>query len=401
MRKAPVFVFVLLSLSLLLFQNCTQPTIPEDTASTFSDKLAFAYDAKLNQIAYMSCSTMAGTTYDKSAYYTLRAGAYDNNAALGLTKDNGGLRVTPAYMTSVQNRLAADQWGLLSQSAANTGTIAQLSIRHLNDLQNIETAAGGSGIADSDYMNMFQELGPSGVSIALVGLQPTKRLKYLTDGTVQGSRLEGSLYFMDSETLASSVRNNLNGDTYALGLTYTDMTATSTSNIAARSSATTPLPTPTNANPNRDIYGRGFHIRFAKLAGSDTAYPVNLMDSITEQDFHTTTDREGQWNCSSLRFKIVRAEDAPAQNCQSQPDPANAPALLKIARNSLRYEDWFIDMNHMCIVPKKNSSGCYGPNAYVQYDTTLGCTPNPTTNNPQIDTNMACAAYASICFRVN
>ena len=390
---------VLVTCSLLLFQNCTAPTdVDSDSAlASAAATIDFAYDAKINEIGYMSCSTMAAGTYDTSAYFSLRAGAYDNNAVLGLSSDNGGLRATDAYLALEAKKPQTMQSALLTASPANSSTVMQLSIRHLGDLQNIASSSS-SPVANRDYFNMLDGLDVSGVSTSIVALGSGQRLKYLTNGTVQGTRFEGSLYFTDSETLAASIRNYLKGDTYALGLTFTDQSATNSSPTSARSSKTV-WPTTSTANTSRDVYGRGYHLQFMQPTGAQSAYDSTVLLSVSEQDFHTLTDRSAAWNCTDLAFKIIRPEDAAAQGCNKHADPLVPSKLLKIARNVLRYEDWYIDMDNMCIVTKKGGTGCYGANTYVQYDLSKACTPNPASNNQNVAANFACLAMASVCYK--
>jgi hypothetical protein len=105
-----------------------------------------------------------------------------------------------------------------------------------------------------------------------------------------------------------------------------------------------------------------------------------------------------------MHFKIVQMEDAAgAQPCNIGPDPAFQPTdPLGIARNSLRGEDWYIDMTNMCIVPKKAGAGygCYGPQPSVDYNLSDSSSWEqfPTANTP---VNPLPVAYASICVRNN
>ncbi len=399
MKKAPLFALLVGSLScLLVFQNCTQPGIPDETnLKSEADRLDFAYDAKLNQIGYMSCSSVAVGSFDTSAYFSYRAGAYDNRDTLGLTDDNGGLRLTDTYLNYVSSKTPDGRWGILAESKANAATVMQLAIRGSGNLQAVVSSSGAAK-SNEDFQNLLEELGPTGISKALVELPPGRRLRYLTNGSVYGSRMEASIYFTESETMAESVRSGLNQDNYSLGLTFTDMASTGSNEHAARSHGT--VFEGSNVNPNRNVYGRGYHLRFTKIPNSHSSYPSNVLQAVTEQDYSDLSDRQGTWNCG-LRFKIIRAEDAATFGCAMNADPAVPAKDLKLARNILKHEDWYIDMSKMCIVPKKNGRGCYGDYKYIQYDLARECTPNPATNNATVDANMACMAYASICYRSN
>jgi hypothetical protein len=405
MRKTPLVVlFFGCLVTMFATQNCTQPGSVDGASvrTQQANALPFAYDAKLNQIAYMSCSILPAGGYDKSAYFSLRGGAYDNNALLGLTEDNGGIKISSEFLSlpAIRNRKMDDRWQIISESPANSGTIMQLAVRKTSKLQDILTTAGVA-TADSDYANLFEELGITGVSKSLIELGNGKRLRYLTNGTVQGSRMEGSLHFGSGEGVAQSLRNELNSDAQVFTLTYTELKSSGGAEFSARSPASVwPTATPT-PNQDRFVYGRGYHLKFTKPTGTTSAYPANLLQSVTEGDLMGTSDRAGTWNCTDLRFKIVRPEDAAAQGCSRAPDPLVPGKLLKLARNSLRYEDWYIDMTNKCIVPKKNGPGCYNNYTVIQYDLSRECLPNPAKNDALVDLNKACLAWASVCYRLN
>lgn len=406
MRKITVIALLVGAVgSVTLFQNCTAPAEVDNDSmlKQEADKLDFAYDTKLNQIGYMSCANLAAGTYDSSAYFSYRAGAYDNNATLGLSTDNAGIKLKDEFFQAVRSRSLDMKWGILSESAANKSTIPQLAIRGIGNLQSVQTSAG-TAVANQDYQNMLEELGVSGISKQLVQLEDGKRMKYLTNQTILGSRLEGSLHFGASETAAASVRNGLNGDSTMLTVTYSDMKASSSIEYSARSPATA-FPETSTANLNRDVYGRGYHLRFTKPQNSHANYPVNQLQAVTEQDLHDLSDREGAWNCTDLRFKIIRPADAAGQGCRMQPDDLAYPTqrkLMKIVRNMLKYEDWWVDYENRCIIPKNTANpGCYGSNKIIQYDLTKECTGNPATNNALVEANKACLSFASICYRTN
>src|ERR1035437_9032143 len=78
-------------LFLALYQNCAQDPATDslNSASSYEEGLPFAYDAKIDTLAYMSCSEMAAGSYDPRAYFSFRAVAY-NSAT-------GGLGMTPAF----------------------------------------------------------------------------------------------------------------------------------------------------------------------------------------------------------------------------------------------------------------------------------------------------------------
>jgi hypothetical protein len=391
---------------MLAFQNCTVPMTPADRSSTAeADKLDFAYDAKINQIAYMTCSNLAGDKYDKSAYFSIRAGAYDNNRILGLVADNGGLRLTDAFFADLARKQPEKQISLLSLSKANTATVMQLAVRPTSNYQGILTSTGAAR-PDFDYQNLLDVLGTTGMSKELVGLPDSTRLRYIRN-ELMGGRMEASLMFGSNAEGVATLRNGLSSVENLLALTFSERSASSAVDYAARSPAH--VIEGSAANPARTVYGRGYELGFETVGAgalNGTHYQTAVLASVTERNLENPSDRQGSWECPQrLRFKIVREEDIldPDSVCRKQPDPVESAMSpeLKVARNSLRYEDWWIDMDNRCIISKKTASeGCYGNKAYIQYNPSIRCNQSPSTNNG-VETNKLCASYASICIRRN
>jgi hypothetical protein len=239
----------------------------------------------------------------------------------------------------------------------------------------------------------------------------------MRDGSSTGGRIEGSLYFMGNPTLAEGLRTNLtNSDLFSL--TYTDMQNQGTDQTPARApgSVVPTLPSPTgNATPypsylqnsSQYVYGKGYRFTFAPPSSAMTsnAYANDvLLMSVTETNLDNSADESNisPWSCP-LHFMIVQAADAAAVGCDVGPDPAYQGPTdpLWIARNSLRVEDWYIDMTHMCIVHKNpdNGNGCYGPQPFVQYDLNSTFWEYFPTQDTAV--NPLPVAFASICVRAN
>ena len=390
---------------LMLFQNCSQG-VPGDGLTTeekAASQMDFAYDTTLDQISYMSCAMMGTTSFDQSAYFTFRAGAYRS----------GGIKLTDEFLS--QNAMKSQTWQseTLSLSAANTNTVLQVALRTKANLQSIETTSGTPTLG-SDFNNMFEELGTTDLNTYFLQ-QNGQRVRYMRDGTSTGGRIEGSLYFLNNPTLAEGLRTNLtNSDIFAL--TYTDMQNQGTDQTPARApgSVVPTLPSPTGGatpypnylqNAQQYVYGKGYRFTFAppSQAMTSSAYANDvLLMSVTETNLDNSADQTNisGWTCP-MHFMIVRYEDAASVGCNIGPDPAYAGPTdpLALARNSLRVEDWYIDMTHMCIVPKKPGYGCYGPQPYVQYDLTNNFWEYFPTQNTAV--NPLPVSFASICVRNN
>ncbi len=371
----------------LLFQNCTQPVTGTDSSSAAAAQSDFAYDTTVDQIAYMSCSNMTAGAYDSSAYFTLRAGAYRT----------GGIELTNAFRAIHPNSTAAYLSTLLQESASNNTTTLQLAVRPINSFQNILTQNSGSATLHEDYDNLFTNLGERGVSDVLSQTAAGTKVRYMRDGSIMGSRVEGSVRFNSSYAMMSAIRTDLTNGDY-LALTYSNNNSAGSGATLARSPADISLYSTSKIDANKVIYGHGFAMSFGQptVNGIYGNFPQQVMRSVTEYNLANISDRTvtGTWTCpTTMQFRVVQRLDLskPAANCILKPDPPTLTSAMAIVRQSLRTEDWYLDMDHNCIIPKKSTTGCYGDSTTVNYNLTTACDPNNTAS--------LCTSYASICTR--
>lgn len=399
--------------AVLAFQNCTQGVqVDEGAISSEAAKLSFSYDSAFDQIAYMSCGQMSDQSFDKSAYFTLRAGAYRV----------GGIGLTEQFRKDMEKRSPQRQADILSESPVNVDTVPQLAVRSTSDLGTVVANSDSRASADLDYANMLVPLGGLDISEMLANLEPGARLRYVRDGTAMGRRFEGSLHFGADVVREKSLRSFLQGQSYFLTLTYTlggngtpgtgDATLPRGPTTFAQEpppssdgDATAPPPRTgastigSGSGQIRTAWGRGYRISFKRPDGflSDK-YPMEtVLSEVSESSLISPADRSGagKWVCPNImQFRIVRAEDVskPEANCARVPDPAVLSPELAIVRNSLKSEDWFVDMARRCIIPKKAGSGCYGKTETIVYNPLATCS---DSGNP------ACIAMASICYRAD
>ena len=376
-----------LAVLVLAFQNCSQPADVDAQAVAASEaaKIEFGYDTSIDQISYMSCAVAEPGTFDGGAYYSFRFGAYRS----------AGLRLNDSFRLNHGKKPPEKQASLLTESPANTATNIQFAIRQLANFQVMYTATGTS-VRGQDYVNILEALGTYDLSDLLVRLDPAARVKYLRNGTVFGTRMEGSLYFTRNPTLANSIRTALRNDAM-LAQTYSHAGQGSTSDTLARS----PRDVVENsaANPYTQVYGRGYNLKFAQptvgATASNANFPNVIMREVSELNLVSTSDRTGlsTWTCpDTMRFRIVRPEDVKANRvtCAMAPDPAILTQDLSIVRNQLRVEDWYVDMTNRCVVPKKAPATCYGNVASVQYDITQTCSEG---------VDGACVSFVRTCYR--
>jgi hypothetical protein len=362
----------------------------------------FAYDTNLDQIAYMSCSNMA-TTNDTSAFFTFRAGAYRN----------AGIMLSEAYFSNnpIGLRPLDEQADIFNESPANTNTQLQLALRYRQNYQTVITSTG-TPVLGQDYAQLYDTLGTNDMTEYLLSLPPSTRSRRVSNGSAQGLHMEGDLNFSSSVGLLDSVRGDLMNNSYTLALTYAQ---TPGAGVQARSVLDAFPNSGENANVN--VYGKGYQLVFTQPYASQMSpeFPAVVLSAVTEAPLDpnpsptpipATPIPSPNWVCpSNLQFRIVRSIDinADAANCVMAPDPETPSAELTLVRQSLRVEDWYVDMQDQCIIAKAPGPDCYGTPGSpptVDYNLTDSCSgtmSDTTVTNP----NRICTAYASICYRTN
>jgi hypothetical protein len=408
-------VFVLL----FVFQNCTQPMVDQsqELLSAEAANVPFAYDTTIDQIAYMSCAAAKPGSFDNGAYFTFRFGAYRN----------AGLKLNDAFNAYMIKKSQDRKVELFSQSPANAYTDIQLALRSSTNYQRAFLYSNGtSGL---DYANVLEPLGTPEMNQTL--LDPSSpyldtRIKYLRNGTVGGSRLEGSLYFTDSFASAESVRQFLMNDGLA-SLTYTEVRDAKGPNAGVGGNSSDTLArAPSDVikgdttSPIKSVFGHGYKMSFGRpFVGAGTyQFPTNILSKVDESNLDSTSklDGVGQWTCpANMQFRIVRYEDVISKvanvNCVMGPDPLSfsseqAKADLMIVRNSLRQEDWYVDMTNSCIVAKKSGNSCYGATiTSIQYKMSDACSTTGTPGTvPAVGSPVTpprCVDFVSLCYRTD
>lgn len=443
--RAVAWKLALLSIMILMifsFQNCTQDFNGGalDANSKLANKMEFSYDATIDQIAYMSCPGLKDNP-DTDSYFSIRAGAYRV----------GGLKLKDTFFDTYKKKTPERMADLVSNSPANSNTVLQMAVRTVGALNSV-VKGNSTPKQGEDYANMLIGLGSTEMSTHLVskGIDTATgditgyRTRHVRiDKSGQGARFEGNLRFGSSEGLASSLRDSfLNSGKAILALTYAQASGSSSSSGDGGSSgAMTDARTPGDVLPGQTkdsshAYGVGFRLAFVQPTGAKgwmdrdingnlktplkelTPYPTNLLAQVTETNLLDPGDRTsvGNWICpANLRFRIVRnGGDLADASCTRKPDPdpknlAKDEALrVSLARNSLRYEDWYIDFDSRgpsdggCIIPKKDTATCYGDLNYVRYNYTSneGCDPNSAKDTNTLKSQV-CLAWVSICYRDN
>ncbi len=367
---------------LLLFQNCSDmPEEKKDNAS-LGDSLPFPFETDIDTISYMSCSR-TGNGANPRAYFTFRVGAYQA----------GGIGLTSGFLS--QTGSAAQRSDILQATNTNAGSFLQLAIRQRNHYQ---TVLGGSGgvVEGSHYYNFLDSLNAPVIGDRLGALTSGQKINYFSGITgLDGKLVEGSLNFFDGESQAGEVRNYLLND-MVLAMTYS-------SSGAGSEGYTARAPDMTDISK---VYGKGYKVNFRLWSGLQGSGINRVLQSATEINLETGANIKN-WSCSAAdAYVIVRAQDAASGACSAAADPlpstlsaANRTRLEKI-RRVLRVEDWWVDLNRSCVVPKNNPAGsggaCYGTGAAAQ--TTITYSVGASGGATSCDVN-TCPHYVSVCTR--
>ncbi|MES2856500.1 MAG: hypothetical protein V4692_11585 [Bdellovibrionota bacterium] len=381
---------ILLAGLLVVISGCSQPLDVGDVDqnSVTAKKTTFAYDANIDQLAFMSCphyelnQVPNGNDYNRP-YFTFRAGAYRS----------AGIQLKDSFFDELGAKPLDLKAEILTKSPQNAATVLQLAIRNRQDKQTLYR--NGDLTKGQDYFNVFAPLGDPGTSKALVYNPVGNRMKHMRNGRAGGLRLEGdltytSLYnFPGGSADPGGVVRALSG-TMLLGLTYVQSGAAGMEYVA-RSPAYYNGGTDTEAKTN--VYGVGYEISFTK-PGSNSSHPESVMYGVREVSLsNEALPSQGTWDCNpSLRFRIVRPNEAVpggTANCVKKPDPSVLDDTFKTIRNSLRVEDWYVDYQNKCVISKKGEL-CYKPTDVVVYPSGDSCQTNGTST---------CVAYVSICQR--
>lgn len=385
--------------------SCTAPVeaTTDDVITAAGKTLPFSYDTNMDTLTHMSCSNMTMSNplpYNGSAYFTFRMGAYST----------GGITLKDDFYTTLKRYSFQKQEEILAASPDNSSTVLQMALRGENR-QSIKVRSGSTPVQGQDYSNMLTPLGEADVNQMLVNNPKGSRIRQIRNGAAGGYRLEGSLYFTQGAASVQDARDfaagnsNTSGSTGLLAVTYTNG-----SSYSARSAATSATKTTTTVNPETNVYGRGYRPYFTQpsYTGIYSSYPANVMASVSETSLDgTSISPTPSWNCpSSMNLRIVRAEDAGtnvpgvslvrngvAYKCSKKADPAVLTPELAILRRTLKIEDWYIDLDARCIIPKRVTTGCYGPVTDVRYVQSEACGVIDANGNSN------CVQYASTCYR--
>jgi hypothetical protein len=367
--------YLLILFALLFYQNCSEMTNTDSLVSE-ADNLPFAYVARPDTIAYMSCSNLNGSSPQGLFTYRIMASG----------GGNGGLAFTPEFRSATSGRSIAQRVELLADSPLNTSTQLELSIR-TRDLTQIwlQNKNGLQPTVDSGLWT--PQLGDTKIVTALSA--SNSFVNYFA-GAVQPKIDISLLQAGSQESDATSTRQGLSSNTF-LTLAYSNSLDPADDLLR------------TVPDSNGKLYGTGYGLSFGPGPGSSNTWRV--IQSVAEYDLRTLTSMVSTWTC--YKFQIRRPGDdnfCESGNCLDQSDSS-----VTAARRMLDPNLWYIHMSTsattpwMTFIEPKGTTGdsCYNiPDtttmpAYTYTDACNEVTPQDSSVGPYV----YCPHYFTVCTR--
>ncbi|NQZ00876.1 MAG: hypothetical protein HRT45_09430 [Bdellovibrionales bacterium] len=420
---------------LVSFQNCSDPLeLAEEDASTFSDKLPFAYDVKMDTFSYMSCADMTQTNYDRRALHTFHLGAYEPTS---------GVRLTQEFLDATGNFRPEARAEALSRSPTNTGAILQFAVRNteVNHQQILLNDPNGRLVVVGEDIGNFlggAPLSAPGVASALVK-EEVERMEAEQAGDLNATLpyinyFKGSPGF-DGRLMETKLRfpNTLKSITdqfyRSVNLSLTFTPENNVLSYFARS--------PNPENQAREVYGYKYIPTFNGLkrkhgANEQGSFSGNIQPSgssiqnrtiVALREVNLLTNEGKSWFCEpDLRLVMIDPFDSRFFDATVGNEPCTISAAaggvddmgsipsardrkrLEIIRRVLRVEDFYVNIQENCVVPKDSKNSCYPKadadgNLTVDIKYGIGSSPPYYCNDNPSEGIYECANYVSICTR--
>ena len=424
-QRNSVILAFLLSFGIIgiFFQNCTTavPFGNENYYSKLVSSSVFPYEVGFDQVAYLSCSEQGNIQSDgEGTFFTFRVGSYRNM----------GIRITQEYRDQIEKITEQNIINALNESQMGSGLNLQFAIRSLDNLQTIyvDQKNGSEGIEGSDYQNFFPQTGDEDLSNILWYLDPDLYLRNYSSGLrAREYRFEGHLKFMTSQNMERSLRSFFS-NRGAITLTFAkfgENKPVGPGHFIALQDEDQKNDSDLN-NIRQNVFGMAVRPRFKQpdIPGGGSPgpdMPPRVMGSVTEHiiDRRKTISNVGVWECpGDMQFMIVLPEDATYREldlnfkptgdeiirCAMKPDPIQPGPRLQIIRQSLYSEDWYVDLDRSCVVPKAGfvvPGTCYGLNSKTRETHKIHYEVFDSSKKEcgfQSDLGL-CPHYASVCYR--
>lgn len=352
--------------------------------------IPFAFDAGFDTITYNSCAETS--IRNNTAYFTLKAGAYSSG---GIKLKNEFFDYADSNFKPIhpETSLTQNQYkDYLADSPANNGAVATMSIRDRNNLANVYTGTGKltlwtdviplvAPLTDSLVMDAFSQ---KGVTANYFPFSPESRV------------MEATMSMNANESTAEVYRQTFMTSAI-LSLTY-----------MVNNGEIHEVRSPSSAMPVKSAYGKGYSFVYsqAPAAGAASNNPTNVLAGVTEYDLQSPTQVIRTWNCNR-KYRVVRKEDAATQcpTGKTYSDIAADSAYVRelaIARRHLRADQWDVNVQYGCVVPRGVS--CYKEESVngapvVEYDLTKSCFRETGSYGAGATPNSRCMHWVTICTR--
>lgn len=357
----------------LTFQNCSAP-VDENAlskSSSFEDSLPLAYEAKIDTLAYMSCSQI-NNSLEPRAYFTFRAGAY--------SRTTGGLNLSTDYLNKTKFYNTKKRAESLQTSAMNSNTRLNLSIRLASNFQSLWVSDNGVQVGE-EIESFLPSLDSDTIAGQLAGAPAGVKLNYFP-GSENKRLMEASLRYFKFDDIAARTREKMDARESLLVVGFSNSSDEMDTDL--RGPGQTVFPSA--------AHGTGYYMKFSvpsKFTGGERRVISPTTGGVEEVDLTVKKMKSSSWSCpATYQFMIVRPGDRLAAGqaavtgktvCNTIADrydpsvPAQKQALEAI-RRVLRVEDWYVDVANKCVVPREGVDRCYGDigTRTVQY-TTASC----------------------------
>lgn len=348
--------------------------------------IPFAFEAGFDTITYNSCAD--SHLRNNNAFFSIKAGAYTSGGIKIADRffDYADTNFKPVYP---ETSLTANQYKeYLADSPVNAGAVANMAIRVKNSLHDVFTATNKltlwsdvvpmvAPLTDPLVMDSFVQ---KGVTANYFPFSPESRV------------LEATMSFNSNESLANEYRNVFM-TSGVLALSY-----------MVNNGELYQVRAPSSTLPVKSAYGRGYSLVFGQ-AGGATNNPNNQLAGVTEYNLENPTQVLKSWNCSR-KYKVIRAQDAtslcPAQSYSDIAGNAARRAELAVMRRHLRADQWDVNVDLRCVVPKTGVS-CYKEEsingaAVVEYNLANECF-RENGSYSGTTPNSRCMHWVSVCTR--
>ncbi|MCB9072459.1 MAG: hypothetical protein H6623_02465 [Bdellovibrionaceae bacterium] len=395
---------------LLSYQNCG--TEQQGSYSSSQGNFGIPYETRLDQIAYMSCAEQSGIDNDAGMFFTFRLGAYGNSA---------GIRITDGFYSQTRRAKNQERMQILGDDTGTALSRLQFSVRQQKKLSYMLTNQDTTeGVEEQDFDFVLGDLGSDEMSASLLTLSSGTFMNYWAAGGItRDAQFAGTMVFNGSESQAQDLRNKLTQD-WMITLGFSEFTNPRALRTPAAYDTTTDASN-SDTTPTDTALGTGLMVKFkqpdptrwGQTGAPHPTMPKRVLSTIYEVDLASPKKVLASWSCpSSLQLKVVYPEDA------ANPDPVNAAqqvcpqveddhadntvdqARLALIRRTLPAVDWYVNIAHQCVIPRRYVKGsCYGIDSGTK-DARVAEQNLTTVCNPSVqEGSLVCSHFMSICYR--